>query len=200
MCSHCGASLQFVDPKTAPINHMKLQALGDLLPRFAELAEPGERSDAAVVTWGLLGITEYISRKTVAAESLVNRCGEIAGKIQITSPQSAGAVATRQQFEQLLAYATEARNNYDAVTSTRLPDNFQPVTLSLADMFRAILQLYTATAEMILALTTTDFAAAERTAQACLDRAGQASSRMAAALQECVDDGKNDRKRPGPPG
>jgi hypothetical protein len=185
-CMACGAAREYIDPKDTPLNRAKLEALGDLLPRFAALCSGSGQARPILVRWKLSKILRYVKEKSVETQAYVSEWERISSAIEITSPEAAQSVRIRHRFEQLLTNASEARAARDNVMSMRLINRLEPMRNYMVDVLEWIVELHYATASAILAVTLEEADEAQRDVWAFLDRTGESATQLAKAAEACL--------------
>lgn len=173
-CPNCGELVdpnEHTDPREGPLNRAKLVALGDLLPRFHELATfpTKEQTPTSPVTDDQF--LSYLTRHNIfSPDLLIGNLKELARHVDLSDEAAIRSPKTRYAFEEMLKATQELRAIYDELRGVRAPEQFSELHLQATVTFQTAIHLHMTCARAILALTVEELQAAQRELQASLDR------------------------------
>jgi RNA polymerase subunit RPABC4/transcription elongation factor Spt4 len=173
-CPSCGErvdSSEITDPREGPLNRVKWDALGDLLPSFRGLATfpIEEQNPASLVTDDQF--IRYVNRHSIfSPDLLVGSLKGLARQIDLSDEDAIRSPETRRGFEELLKSAQQLRQIYDELAGVRAPEQFSELHLQATVAFQTAIDLHMTCARAILALTVEELQAAQRELQASFDR------------------------------
>lgn len=168
-CPGCGEPVDVLDPRDGPTNRAKLAALGDLLPKFREVAlVPSGHADPSFAVTDEQMVA-YLRRTKALSDRLVGDLLEETRRVDLSTDETIRSASTRDAFEQILSHASEIRAVHDDLACARTPEQFGPARDTLIAVFHAALALHLAAAEATLALTIEDLQTAQRALQAALN-------------------------------
>lgn len=177
-CPSCGALVEFTDPREAPLNRAKIEALGDLLPEFERIAavRRGPRKPAIALTDEQL--VSYINRNNVFAQLQLDRFKAVMREIDLTSEESIRSQETREALEGLLNNARDIRLVHNDLDTVRMPERLGAFHTLLLEVTKAALDIHVQGVRALLALTIEEARASHRTLQSVLHRAGESATRL----------------------
>lgn len=181
-CPSCGEPGEYIDPREAPINKVKLKALGDLLPEFEKLAIVSANAGAPTIPVTDQQLLGFLIRNKLLSEQLIDTVKSAAREIHLSSKSAIRSRTTRQAFECLLRSLRETRTVYDDLQSVSLPDQFGDLHLFLQATFRAVLDLHLWTARAVLVTTIEEAQTAQQEIQIALDRAAEGAHALDSEL------------------
>lgn len=174
VCPTCGDSVdpgEPTDPREAPLNRMKLEALGDLLPMFYELTSIAaeEQVSSSLVTDDQF--LSYLNRHSIiSAHLLIGNLKELVRDVDLSDEAAIRSPETRGAFEGILKTARELRAIYNELQSVRAPEQLSELHLQAIVAFQTAIDLHVTCARAILALTVEELQATKRELQVAVDR------------------------------
>ncbi|MDP9364461.1 MAG: FUSC family protein, partial [Chloroflexota bacterium] len=149
-CPSCGEPIdpsEPTDPREGPINRVKLQALGDLLPRFREAASVPEREREPMAALTDDQLLAYVTRHNIfSPDRLIGNLKALVRRVDLSTEAAARSPDTRRPFEGVLDATQELRAIYDELAAVRAPEQFRSLHLLLMAAYRAALDLHVACA------------------------------------------------------
>lgn len=192
VCPTCGESAdpgEPTDPREAPLNRIKLDALGDLSPKFYELAvfPTDEQTPTSLVTDDQF--LNYINRHSVfSSDLLIGNLQKLVRCVDLTDATAIQSSETRQAFEGILKAVQELRAVYDELRSVRVPEQFSELHLHSIVAFQTAIDLHMTCVRAILALTVEELQVTERELQAAMDRLSVTGQTMAKEIGQVDHD------------
>lgn len=192
VCPTCGESAdpsEPTDPREAPLNRIKLDALGDLSPKFYELAvfPTDEQTPTSLVTDDQF--LNYINRHSVfSSDLLIGNLQKLVRCIDLTDATAIQSSETRQAFEGILKAVQELRAVYDELRSVRVPEQFSELHLHSIVAFQTAIDLHMTCVRAILAVTVEELQVTERELQAAMDRLSVTGQTMAKEIGQVDHD------------
>lgn len=190
-CPSCGAPVEFTDPREAPLNRAKIEALGDLLPEFERIAavRQGPREPTSALTDDQLIF--YINRNKVFVQLQLHRFKAAMREIDLMSEESIRSQETREALEELLDDARDIRVVYDDLDTVRMPERFGAFHTLLLEVTKAALDTHVESVRGLLAVTIEEARASQRALQSALHCAGESATGLSDELAKvdiAVDD------------
>jgi len=183
-CPSCGAPLEFTDPREAPLNQAKIEALGDLLPEFERIAAVRRDPRAPTIALTDEQLISYINRNNVFAQLQLDRFKGVMRGIDLTSEQSIRSRETREALESLLNNARDIRLVYEELDTVWMPERFGTFHTMLLEVSEAALDIHVQGVRALLALTIEEARASHWALQSALHRAGESAGRLSDELGE----------------
>jgi hypothetical protein len=183
-CPSCGAPVEIIDPREAPLNRAKIEALGDLLPEFERIAavRQGPREPTSALSDDQLIF--YINRNKVFVQLQLHRFKAAMREIDLTSEESIRSQETRQALEELLDDVRDIRLVYDDLDTVRMPERFGTFHTLLLEVTKAALDTHVEGVRALLATTIEEARASHRALQSALHRAGESAIRLSDELDK----------------
>lgn len=184
-CPRCGAPAEPQAPESVGINKAKTSALGDLLPRFVDLAnvDSSRRRSMSVTDEQII----FFLNHSDAWERLkMDRLQDMATAVDVTTEERAKSKGTRAAFEALLLEAAELRRLHDSLGSVRPAQGLGEFIDLLLEASAARLKTYEICARFLLATTVEDVTQLQIDLQSTMDQATVAAH----GLSEQLDRGQ----------